>query len=274
MLMRFIVRLIHRGTKLKRAFWHRVYETMASRLTTNELVFMNYGWAPPEGDDSTLKLSETDEPRRRWAQLYHHITRDVDLEGQGVIEVGSGRGGGASFLARTRKPATYMGIDYSDHAVRLCQSIHEVANLDFQQGDAENLPIEDGGVDVVVNVESSHCYGDLDKFVSEVARVLKPGGVFCWGDLCAADQISEVTKSLDSAGLVLERDEDITQGVVRALSMEGQARSALIARLSPWFLRPTARAFGGVPGTVVYKSLVDRRVVYLCRRYRKPSDSS
>ena len=46
-----------------------------------------------------------------------------------------------------------------------------------------NLPddarLAEGNFDAVLNVESSHCYPDIDKFYAEVLRMLKPGAKGC-----------------------------------------------------------------------------------------------
>jgi ubiquinone/menaquinone biosynthesis C-methylase UbiE len=43
-------------------------------------------------------------------------------------------------------------------------------------GDAENLPFPQVSFDAVINVESAHCYGSIERFLAEVHRVLRPGG--------------------------------------------------------------------------------------------------
>ena len=45
------------------------------------------------------------------------------------------------------------------------------------------MALEDGSFDVITNVESSHLYPRLEHFYSEVARVLAPGGFFCYADI-------------------------------------------------------------------------------------------
>ena len=54
---------------------------------------------------------------------------------------------------------------------------------------AESLPLGDASVDVLVNVESSHCYGNFQKFIAEVHRVLKVGGVFLFADFRDDEEI-------------------------------------------------------------------------------------
>lgn len=49
-------------------------------------------------------------------------------------------------------------------------------------GDAEKLPLADASFDAVLNVESSHCYGNVETFFREAARVLRPDGRFLFAD--------------------------------------------------------------------------------------------
>ena len=97
-----------------------------------------------------------------------------------------GRGGGCAYLARYRQPAAVLGIDISPRAIAFCRRIHLVPGLSFRPGDAEALPCPAEAFDVVLNVESSHCYGSMPTFLNEVFRVLVPGGYFLWADLGSA----------------------------------------------------------------------------------------
>jgi fatty-acid O-methyltransferase len=56
------------------------------------------------------------------------------------------------------------------------------AGLDFVQGDAQNLHFPDQSFDAVINVEGSHIYPNFERFLGEVARVLRPGGHFLYAD--------------------------------------------------------------------------------------------
>ena len=55
--------------------------------------------------------------------------------------------------------------------------------IEFIQGSAERLPFGDEDFDVVINTESSHTYGSVAGFLSEVERVLQPGGYLLLADL-------------------------------------------------------------------------------------------
>ncbi|MEE4247851.1 MAG: methyltransferase domain-containing protein [Kangiellaceae bacterium] len=71
-------------------------------------------------------------------------------------------------------------------------------------GDAENLSnIRDGIIDILINVESSHCYGNMPAFLREVERVLKPGGYFSFADFRGTDQVNELDAMIDATPLEL-----------------------------------------------------------------------
>src|SRR5437016_10678551 len=95
-----------------------------------------------------------------------------------------------------------VGIDLSDKAVDFCNQNYAIDALSFRQGDAENLPLSDASVDVVVNLESSHCYGSMDRFLSEVYRVLRPGGIFCSRIIATPTKLRCCTSSSKNAVLV------------------------------------------------------------------------
>ena len=57
-----------------------------------------------------------------------------------------------------------------------------VRNVSFQEADAENLPFEDDRFDLVTCRIAPHHFPEVQRFVSECARVLKAGGVFMLQD--------------------------------------------------------------------------------------------
>jgi ubiquinone/menaquinone biosynthesis C-methylase UbiE len=60
-------------------------------------------------------------------------------------------------------------------------------NVDFIQGDAENLPFGADGFDIVTCRIAPHHFSNVNKFVKEVYRVLKPGGQFLFIDNVAPE---------------------------------------------------------------------------------------
>ena len=118
-----------------------------------------------------------------------------------MLECSSGHGGGASYLTRTLKPASYTGLDFNSAGVDFCRKRHNVPGLDFVHGDAENLPFPDESFDAVINVEASHIYPHFERFLSEVKRVLRPNGHFLYADFRNRDGFPAWEKALAKSGL-------------------------------------------------------------------------
>ena len=228
---------------------------------------MNYGYASRGAN--TLTLVEADEPDRHWIQLYHHVVGSVDLTGCTVLEVGSGRGGGASFIKRYLKPERMIGVDLSKNAVKLSGEMHRVEVLEFRVGDAENLPFDDGVVDAVINVESSHCYPSFEKFLAEVRRVLRPGGHFLYADFRERGKVEAWRRSLRDSGLSLIRETDITANVFDALDQDNERKVVLINRFVPRPLRPSFNDFAAVRGSSLFEAFRTGRFVYMSFVLRK-----
>jgi hypothetical protein len=88
-----------------RLVWPVCYEALAKRASTPDWAFMNYGYAPATVDAvGTPPLRSSDERDRLCIQLYLHAIDHSDMRGKDVLEVGSGRGGGASYISRYLQP--------------------------------------------------------------------------------------------------------------------------------------------------------------------------
>lgn len=263
MVVELLGRLARSSPAAKRVLWKTWYQFLSRRFHRSEWTFMNYGYAPVSGNSKTIDLEPEDEEDRYYAQLYYHVASGLDLSGKDVLEVGSGRGGGCSFIARYLKPRSMTGIDYSETAVKLCRNIHSVEGLTFVQGDAERLPFEAHSFDVVMNVESSHCYGSMEAFVHEVFRVLKPGGRFLFTDFRGAENLDTLRVFMTSAGFSIIEEENITKNVVKAMDHTGEQKSGLVNAHVPAILKRSFRHFAGVPGSRVYNSFKNGEVQYV-----------
>lgn len=263
--------LVAASPGLRRTLWKRWYQFLADGYRQEDWTFMNYGFGDLDPDAPGLRLEPADEPDRYSIQLYRAVVGDVDLRGRDVLEVGSGRGGGCSYLARYLEPASVTGIDFLAKAIAFSRTRHSVPNLSFQQGDAEALPCADAAFDAVVNVESSHCYGSMDRFLSEVARVLRPGGHFLWADLQQRGQKEAARAQFQAAGLEMRQEADITANVLVALDRITDRMRETIRRHVPGYLRPWFEDFAGVRGTRVYEALRSGDVEYRRCTLRKPA---
>lgn len=270
MLTKIFAPIIQRTPALKRTIWKRWYEFLARGYKQDDWTFMNYGFAETGEGAARLPLEAGDEADRFSIQLYHRVVGGIDLTGRDVLEIGSGRGGGAAYVAKYLHPRSVLGVDYSDQAVALSAKRHSAPGLRFAQGDAEALPSATGSFDAVLNVESSHCYGSMDRFLGEVDRVLRPGGYFLWADMCGPSERETIRQQFRNAGLEIVADTNITANVVLALDGATEQKRKTISQFVPKFLRGYFEDFAGVQGTRVYESLRRRDVEYWCCALRKP----
>lgn len=155
MLIKLFLALSGISPHIKKLLWRQWYQFLAGHHQTKDWSFMNYGYAPLHDHSDMVKLDEADEPNRYFIQLYHHVVSAVDLTNLDVLEISSGRGGGASYIKRYLKPKAVTGVDFSDKAIRFCKHTHDVDGLSFVEGDAESLSFEAGRFDVVINIEAS-----------------------------------------------------------------------------------------------------------------------
>lgn len=267
MLQKFLPWLIQLSPNTKRGFWKWWYNTFATRAPNPDFKFMNYGY---DADGFNPVLKEKDEHERYPIHLYHHVASRIDLSGKTVLEVGSGRGGGASYVARYLNPSMVQGIDISETAVSLCNQFHTEDNLSFTEGNSEDIPFDDGEFDVVLNVESSHCYGDMDQFLSEIRRVLKPGGYFLWCDLRQASLKEELDLQFQNCGLDMIQKNNITPNIISALEIMSEKRKRAIGERVPFLLRNVFESYAGVKGSRVHDSFINGQLIYLSATFQKP----
>ena len=253
---------------LRKAVWKLWYPFLTRRLHEEGVIFLNYAYEtePPLG----IPLAPEEEPDRACIQLYHHVGAQADLGGKEVLEVSCGHGGGASYLARTFRPAAYTGLDLNPTGIAFCKKRHQVDGLDFIQGDAEDLPFIAGSFDAVINVEASHCYPDFPRFLSEVARVLKPGGHFLYADFRFKESIPAWENAIAECPLKLETMTDIGPCVIRGLERNSGRSQALLDKKLPKFLHNLGRDFAGVKGSRVYNALVEGNLSYRSYHLVKP----
>lgn len=250
--------------RTRKWFWKRLYWLLSVAWRDGDWRFMNYGYAA----EIPINLAQEDEPDRGFIGLYEQAVVGLPVKGAKVLEIGSGRGGGAAYVARYHNPATMTGADFSAATVKRAIKLNPAHKaLSFVEGDAEALPFPDASFDIVLNVESSHCYGDQAAFISEVARVLRPGGTFSWADIRAEGMMPTTEDAFDHPDLALILVEEITPGVIRALDMLSERKAERIARVP--LISGFLKEFAATKGTTLYKAFEDGEAMYLARRYRR-----
>ena len=153
-------------------------------------------------------------------------------------------------------------MDFSTKAVNLCKRTYHEKGLTFVPGDAEQIPFDDQSFDAVVNVESSHCYASMENFLSEVTRVLRPGGHFLFADFRYQDKLATLDTQLTQTGMQRVRQTNITPNIVAALDQDHTRKLAQIQKHSPKLLRRLFQEFAGNQGTRIYTRFREKIAIY------------
>lgn len=245
--------------KLSRKYF---YPLVSRRLAAQDVTFLNWGYEedPPMG----LRLDGADEPNRYNIQLYHSTATqaDTDFTGKDVLEVSCGHGGGATYLMRTMKPAKYTGLDFNPDGIAYCRRKHNLPGLDFVHGDAEHLPFADESFDAVVNIEASHVYLNFPTFLSEIERVLRPGGRMLYADMRSSDQFPDWEVAIAESPLQVLEERVISAEVLRGLEKTAQQHLRMVEAGLPSLLRPFGRQMVVGPGSRLYRQLESGAISY------------
>jgi ubiquinone/menaquinone biosynthesis C-methylase UbiE len=152
---------------LKRVSWEAFWRHYNERVPTIEEEFDL--WGPYHQHRHEMRYD-----------LVGAAVRDHLLEGGRVLDVGCGSGLVADRILD--KDATYIGFDFGGHHIEYAHKrfsdIRSPLKTVFARGDGQKIPFADASVDVVVLSEVIEHLLQPELAVWEIARVLKPGGVF------------------------------------------------------------------------------------------------
>ncbi len=157
----------------------------------------------------------------------------IDLKpGETVLDLGSGGGIDVLLSARRVGPTgKAYGLDMTGDMLALARENQRqagVENVEFLQGEIENIPLPDNSVDVVISNCVINLSADKDRVLREAFRVLKPGGRFAVSDVVVRGEVpDEVRQSMllwvgCIAGALEEQDyaAKLEQAGFIAISME------------------------------------------------------
>ena len=116
-------------------------------------------------------------------------------EGDTVIDLGSGAGNDA-FIARHETGATgkVLGIDFTPAMIakaRINADKRGFNNVEFREGDIDNMPVAENTADVVVSNCVLNLVPNKQKVMDDMFRVLKPGGHFSVSDIVLKGELPQ-----------------------------------------------------------------------------------
>jgi arsenite methyltransferase len=120
--------------------------------------------------------------------------------GDSVLDLGSGAGNDC-FIARTIVGETgkVTGLDFTEEMIlKAKQNLAKTGfkNIEFIQGDIEEMPVPDSTFDVVISNCVLNLVPDKQKAFAGLFRVLKPGGHFCISDVVLSGALPEGLKEV------------------------------------------------------------------------------
>lgn len=104
-----------------------------------------------------------------------------------LLEVSCGNGVQTIYILEKYAPEFFKAIDLNTGNIDIARKEAEskgIEHVDFCVDDAHDLStVEDNSIDFVINIESAFHYPDKSSFISQIYRVLKPGGSFVIADI-------------------------------------------------------------------------------------------
>ncbi len=251
------------NSKKAKALYYEL-SSLYARITNSKKWFMNYGYF----EEKEIELNDEDKKYRYHIQLYKKILHSVNLGGKNILEVSCGRGGGCYYLMKYHHPYSITGTDLAKNNIAISKTLNK--NAKFFQGNAETFDLSAKLFDVIINLEASHNYSNKEAFFMNINKHLIQNGIFFLADAYPADKISEIEKLILSNGFLLEKFEDISQGVIKSIEFNSKKWYPLSSYF-PKLIPKKIKNMQGNSESPLYKKLKSGELKYVSYVFRKGS---
>jgi 2-polyprenyl-6-hydroxyphenyl methylase/3-demethylubiquinone-9 3-methyltransferase len=133
-------------------------------------------------DDNCLTLLRTGLNHARFGYFREALLERLRLDPRDMRALDVGCGGGLLAEEFARIGCEVTGVDPSEASLETARAHAKAGRLliDYRQGTGEQLPFDDRTFDIAYCCDVLEHVADVDRVIGEMARVLKPGGVFCY----------------------------------------------------------------------------------------------
>ena len=131
---------------------------------------------------------------------------ELPFDGASVLELGCGKAEKTRLLAETGRLKEIVALEVDDIQHQRNLQITDLPNVHFRHGGAEAIPAADNSFDIVLMFKSLHHVPMelMDQALSEIARVLKPGGLAWISEPVFAGDLNEVFRLFHDEKIVRE----------------------------------------------------------------------
>ena len=183
-------------TKQLRAEVSEMYSRVASDPNSDFHFHRGPAYAASHlGYDPARLAALPERATRSFAGIANPLLMGAPTPGGHVLDVGCGAGMDLLLAAQDAGPTGLaIGVDMTQamlDQVRCAADELEGINVSLREGDAEDLPVDDASVDLVISNGVINLTTDKVKAFSEIARVLKPAGRLQLGDIVVANELDE-----------------------------------------------------------------------------------
>jgi ubiquinone/menaquinone biosynthesis C-methylase UbiE len=97
------------------------------------------------------------------------------IEKKIVLDIACGEGYGSKLLSS--KASEVIAVDIDLETIQEAKKKYNTSNITFIQGSADNIPVKDSYIDIVISFETIEHHDKHEEMMNEIKRVLKPDGI-------------------------------------------------------------------------------------------------